>query len=131
MLQATIDKMNSMQSKEVTVTTHQRATETTETRGGTGGAWGGISYHATGGVRVADRYGAGVPLDVVGERGPEAIVPLTSRYGKDFARMMGQWAGEYISSNQGPSTSIYMEYNANEDATQLVTDIAQAVSLVL
>lgn len=63
-----------------------------------GGAWGGITptYHAAGGVRVASRWGEGVPLDVVGERGPEAIVPLTSRYGSDFARMMGQEASKYL-----------------------------------
>lgn len=83
--------ISNLQSKSVTLTTYKKEVKT-------GGAWGGITprYHATGGVRVADRWGEGVPLDVVGERGPEAIVPLSSRYGKDFARMMGQEASKYM-----------------------------------
>lgn len=64
-------------------------------------------------MRVADRYGAGVPLDVVGERGPEAIVPLTSHYGADFARMVGEEAAKYMG---GPTYILQIgdiEYNTD------------------
>ena len=65
-------------------------------------ATGGIRTHADGGVvNYAKRYhahgnivnnpGAGVPLDIVGEAGAEAIVPLTNkRYSKPFARTIAE-----------------------------------------
>jgi phage-related protein len=101
--------LSNLKSKAITLTTYKKEVKT-------GGAWGGITprYHATGGVRVADRWGEGVPLDVVGERGPEAIVPLSSRYGKDFARMMGQEASKYMS---GPTYILQIgdiQYNTDK-----------------
>lgn len=94
-----------------------------------GGAWGGITptYHATGGVRIADRYGEGVPLDVVGERGPEAIVPLTSHYGRDFAQMMGEEASKHMGRGD---INIYLEYNAGEDAKTIVSDMTSELELL-
>jgi phage-related protein len=122
-------QIDRLRDKNVTVTTTQKTVTKKEK---TGGAWGGITprYHATGGVRVADRYGEGEPLDIVGERGPEAIVPLTSHYGKDFAQMMGREAAKEMGGGR-PVVNIYMTYNAGEDATQLVSDLAAGLELVL
>lgn len=94
-----------------------------------GGAWGGIVPHATGGIRIADRFGAGEPLDVVGERGPEAIVPLTSRYGRDFARMMGMAAGEYMSRNSRGGVVMNVEYHG-ESGMQVIDDMAWRMELL-
>lgn len=69
-------------------------------------ATGGIRTHADGGiVSYAKRYhahgnivnnpGPGVPLDIVGEAGAEAIVPLTNkRYSKPFARTIAEQMAE-------------------------------------
>ncbi len=64
-------------------------------------ARGGIRPHAAGGVRkhangaIVNNYGAGVPLDIVGEDGAEAIVPLTNkRYVTPFARTVAEQMGE-------------------------------------
>lgn len=88
---------------------------------------GGIRMHARGDIMVANRYTQGVPLDIVGEAGPEAIVPLTSHYGHEFARIMGQEAGKYVGGNGG--INIYMTYNAGEDASRLVSDIETELRL--
>lgn len=128
-IRTALDLIGKMKDKSVTLTTHQK---TIKSESKSGGAWGGITptYHATGGVKIADRYGEGVPLDVVGERGPEAIVPLTSHYGKDFAQMMGKEAAK-VMGGSGTTVNIYMTYNAGEDATQMVSDIAAGLQLVL
>ncbi len=64
-------------------------------------AAGGIRLNAAGGVRrhaggaIVDNYGPGVPLDIVGEDGAEAIVPLTNkRYVTPFARTVAEQMGE-------------------------------------
>lgn len=109
-----VGAVRNMASKTVDIVTNNITKNITKNEKH-GGAWGGITprYHATGGVRVADRYGAGVPLDVVGERGPEAIVPLTSHYGADFARMVGEEAAKYMG---GPTYILQIgdiEYNTD------------------
>lgn len=111
--------ISNLQSKSVTLTTYKKEVNQS------GGAWGGITprYHATGGVRIADRWGEGVPLDVVGERGPEAIVPLTSRYGKDFARMMGAEAGKYLSGYMGGGNSYNLYYSGEQSALDMFDDL--------
>lgn len=60
-------------------------------------AAGGIRPHADGGIRyhaggsIVNRPGAGVPLDIVGEDGAEAIIPLTNkRYSEPFARTLAE-----------------------------------------
>lgn len=110
--------ISNLHDKSITLTTHKKEVKD-------GGAWGGIKprYHATGGVRVADRWGEGVPLDVVGERGPEAIVPLTSRYGKDFARMMGAEAGKYLSGYMGGGNSYNLYYSGEQSALDMFDDL--------
>lgn len=110
--------ISNLHDKSITLTTHKKEVKE-------GGAWGGITprYHATGGVRIADRWGEGVPLDVVGERGPEAIVPLTSRYGKDFARMMGAEAGKYLSGYMGGGNSYNLYYSGEQSALDMFDDL--------
>jgi hypothetical protein len=117
-LRAAIDRLK---GKEITVTTNYRNTGSGPTN--VGMAWGGIRrYHARGGLNIASRFGEGVPLDYVGEKGPEAIVPLKSPYGTDFARIMGKEAAKYVGGHG--DVNIYLDYNAGEDATALVNDIA-------
>lgn len=88
-----------LKSKNVTVTT-TKVTKTQNTGVKTENrATGGIRKHARGDILVANNPVQGVPLDIVGEAGPEAIVPLTSRYGKTFAKMMGQEASRYMGGN--------------------------------
>lgn len=60
-------------------------------------AAGGIRLHAEGGIRkhaggaIVNVPGTGIPLDVVGEDGAEAIVPLTNkRYVTPFARSVAE-----------------------------------------
>ena len=67
-----------------------------ESRLGSGNAAGGIRTHADGGI-VPRFHGGGaiatkaVPLDVVGEAGAEAIVPLTNRrYSQPFADVIAE-----------------------------------------
>lgn len=131
-IRTALDLIGKMKDKSVTLTTHNvtRNTKITETKQ----ARGGIRRHARGDIFVANNPGAGVDLDVVkditGEAGPEAIVPLTSHYGKDFAQMMGKEAAK-VMGGSGTTVNIYMTYNAGEDATQLVSDIAAGLQLVL
>lgn len=82
-------------------------------------AAGGIRPHAAGGVRyhaggaIVNNPGPGVPLDVVGEDGAEAIVPLTNRkYVAPFARTVAEEMGgvggweqvvAWLESNLGPT----------------------------
>lgn len=114
-LEATKRAIDNLRDKTITVTTNRK--NTGAPAGASGSAWGGIAYHATGGIKVANRWGQGVPLDIehrVGERGAEAIVPLTSRYGGEFARLMGQEAAKYMG---GPSYHLHIgniEYNTDE-----------------
>lgn len=108
--------LSGLHDKVFTVTQHTKKT---------GGAWGGIepTYHALGGIRIADRYGEGVPLDVVGERGPEAIVPLTSHYGRDFAQMMGAEAGKYLSHALSGGNSYNLYYSGEQSALDIFDDL--------
>lgn len=90
-------------------------------------AAGGIRTHADGGiVSYAKRYhahgnivnnpGAGVPLDIVGEAGAEAIVPLTNRkYSKPFARTIAEQMGSVGVKLNGGDTYI-LNINGIESA---------------
>lgn len=73
--------------------------------GGNGNARGGIRPHADGGVRlhaggaIATRA---VPLDIVGEAGAEAIVPLTNRrYSQPFADIISEEVAARIQASDG------------------------------
>lgn len=74
--------------------------------GGSGGAWGGIiRKHADGGIRrgnvVVNSPGSGVPIDLVGEAGPEAIVPLTSKYSRPFVSDISDAVAQRMHEREG------------------------------
>lgn len=91
-------------------------------------AAGGIRPHADGGI--VPRYHASgaiatkaVPLDIVGEDGAEAIVPLTNeRYSRPFADLIARSVNEGRGTTQ--SITINLNYSADADANQMVRDIA-------
>lgn len=122
-----------LKDKNITVTTHQNTVKKTTVEKAPR-ARGGIRRHARGDILIANNYGDGVDVnavkDVMGERGPEAIVPLTSHYGKDFAEMMGEAAAKVMGGG-GPTVNIYLTYNEGESAVKLVSDIADGLQLVL
>lgn len=68
-------------------------------------AAGGIRTHADGGVRVHAEGGAiatrATPLDIVGEDGAEAIVPLTNRkYSQPFADIIAEGVAEKLDNKE-------------------------------
>lgn len=90
-----------------------------------GNAAGGIRPHAAGGVMmryhangaIANRPGAGVPLDIVGEAGAEAIVPLTNRkYSRPFARTIAEQMKQV---GGGVSSQVVNNYTLNIDGSTI------------
>lgn len=90
-----------------------------------GDAAGGIRPHAAGGVMmryhangaIANRPGAGVPLDIVGEAGAEAIVPLTNRkYSRPFARTIAEQMKQV---GGGVSSQVVNNYTLNIDGSTI------------
>ena len=88
-------------------------------------AAGGIRTHAAGGVMmryhangaIANRPGAGVPLDIVGEAGAEAIVPLTNRkYSRPFARTIAEQMKQV---GGGVSSQVVNNYTLNIDGSTI------------
>ncbi len=88
-------------------------------------AAGGIRTHAAGGVMmryhangaIANRPGAGVPLDIVGEAGAEAIVPLTNRkYSRPFARTIAEQMKQV---GGGVSAQVVNNYTLNIDGSTI------------
>ncbi len=88
-------------------------------------AAGGIRPHAAGGVMmryhangaIANRPGAGVPLDIVGEAGAEAIVPLTNRkYSRPFARTIAEQMKQV---GGGVSAQVVNNYTLNIDGSTI------------
>ena len=68
-------------------------------------AAGGIRTHADGGVRMHTEGGAiatrATPLDIVGEDGAEAIVPLTNRkYSQPFADIIAEGVAEKLDNKE-------------------------------
>lgn len=75
------------------------------TFGGGEHASGGIRTHADGGVRMHAEGGAiaarATPLDIVGEDGAEAIVPLTNRkYSQPFADIIAEGVAEKLDNKE-------------------------------
>lgn len=75
------------------------------TFGGGEHATGGIRTHADGGVRMHAEGGAiatrAMPLDIVGEDGAEAIVPLTNRkYSQPFADIIAEGVAEKLDNKE-------------------------------
>ena len=89
---------------------------------------GGIRYHAGGSIVSAPRYG--YPLDLVGEAGAEAIVPLTNkRYAMPFVSMISddvaKKAAKNVPQQQPSQTTISYVYNLTMDGTAMnMTDRA-------
>lgn len=88
-------------------------------------AAGGFRPHAAGGVMmryhangaIANRPGAGVPLDIVGEAGAEAIVPLTNRkYSRPFARTIAEQMKQV---GGGVSAQVVNNYTLNIDGSTI------------
>lgn len=88
-------------------------------------AAGGIRTHAAGGMMmryhangaIANRPGAGVPLDIAGEAGAEAIVPLTNRkYSRPFARTIAEQMKQV---GGGVSTQVVNNYTLNIDGSTI------------
>ncbi len=78
-----------------------------------GDAAGGIRPHADGGIRyhaggaIVDRPGTGIPLDVVGEAGAEAIIPLTNKkYVTPFARAVAEQMAEVTGKDAATGEAI-------------------------
>lgn len=90
-------------------------------------ASGGIRYHADG--FIANRYGAGVPLDIVGEDGAEAIIPLTNkRYTRPFADTVAE---QMLSRMEGMGgVTVNLNYEAGADANDMARDIAYTLDLI-
>lgn len=105
--------------KNLTDKTVNVRTNTTVTRSEV--ATGGIRYHADG--FIANRYGAGVPLDIVGEDGAEAIIPLTNkRYVRPFADTVAEQMLARMGGMGGVTVSV--DYNAGESAEEMARDLA-------
>lgn len=108
----TVAAIKGLFSKKVTVTTSYK------TKGAPSGgelvASGGIRYHADG--FIANNYGAGVPLDIVGEDGAEAIIPLTN---KRYTRPFADTVAEQMVRRMGGmgSTNVYISGDFNDDAS--------------
>lgn len=90
-----------------------------------GNATGGIRLHADGGIRthadgafIATRPTILPPIDVVGEAGAEAIVPLTNKqYSQPFADIIAQGVGELVNTDniEALLESIYITLMAIQD----------------
>lgn len=113
-----INAINRLSGKTVTVTTNYVTTGTPSS----GHAAGGIRTHASGGIvryhaggAIVNVPGAGYPLDLVGEKGAEAIVPLTNkRYALPFVRMIAE---ETVKQGATGGPNIYINgVNVNDYA---------------
>lgn len=98
---------------------------------GFGNAAGGIRLHADGGIRThADGAIAtrAVPLDIVGEAGAEAIVPLTNRrYAMPFVNMIATEVGR---KSQGSVTNNYSLYIDGTRAGSMTPQVMEAVEYI-
>ena len=112
-----VNGIKSMTDKTVNVRTNTTVTQTTS-------AQGGIRYHADG--FIANRYGAGVPLDIVGEDGAEAIIPLTN---KRYVRPFADTVAEQMLSRMGGMSGITVnvDYNAGSDVEEMAREIAMTI----
>lgn len=80
-------------------------------------------YHAHG--SIVNKPGTGIPLDIVGEAGAEAIVPLTNkRYATPFARNIAEQMGKVGAQPSGPVYNVYIDgaqiSNGGERAKELI-----------
>ena len=102
--------------------------------GGSGNAAGGIRTHADGGI-VTRLHASGaiatraVPLDIVGEAGAEAIVPLTNkRYSQPFANVIADSLIERLAKGKSGDTYYITMDNATLNAD---SEVRQTVRKML
>ena len=90
-------------------------------------AAGGIRYHADG--FIANRRGSGVPLDIVGEDGAEAIIPLTN---KQYVRPFADTVAEQMLSRMGGmgGVTVKLNYDASNDANEIAREIAYTLDQI-
>jgi tape measure domain-containing protein len=78
---------------------------------------GGIRYHANGAIATR-----AIPLDIVGEDGAEAIVPLTNkRYSQPFVDLIADGVND--KSRGGDVFNIALNYKAGDDAQIMFKDL--------
>lgn len=90
-------------------------------------AEGGYRFHAAGAIATR-----AVPLDIVGEAGAEAIVPLTNRrYAMPFVKMIADEVAQTTGSHDGSVNyiNIRMSYDASADAKTITRGIARQIKL--
>ena len=88
----------------------------------TGNAQGGIRTHADG--AIVNNPGRGIPLDIVGEAGAEAIVPLTNtKYAMPFVKMIATEVAKVMTGQANKPTQ-HFTINAN-DPNLVATVVAQ------
>ena len=131
--------VDSLQNKEISITTYRREVYTTmhDTANAAGGirthADGGIRYHASGGSIVTKA----TPLDIVGEAGAEAIVPLTNRkYVTPFAstvaeEMLDTLKSYTASQPSGDTYQLYINGNTINDVAKIDSRTRDAISTLI
>ena len=115
-----VSAIKNLTSKTVDVTTNVYKRELQ--------AQGGIRYHADG--FIANRRGAGVPLDIVGEDGAEAIIPLTN---KRYTRPFAETVAEQMLSRMGGmgGVTVNLTYEAGTDAEEMARDLATTLDRIM
>lgn len=84
-------------------------------------AAGGYRLHADGAIATK-----AMPLDIVGEDGAEAIVPLTNRrYAQPFIDMLAEGITKL---DGGTTVNVNLNYRAGDDANRMARDLARAIS---
>lgn len=124
--------INNLSGKSVTITTNYVTNGTPAT----GNAAGGIRTHASGGVvryhaggAIVNMPGSGYPLDLVGEKGAEAIVPLTNkRYSMPFVRMIAQETVKQTSNGYDNSAVVSAVNALRADLAQFAGGLGKTIS---
>ena len=89
-------------------------------------ATGGIRTHADGGV-IATRA---VPLDIVGEDGAEAIVPLTNRrYSQPFVDLIAEGVNRKVGGDTYNVTIRGITYDDGSNVARAMRDVVRAVRI--
>ena len=88
-------------------------------------AEGGYRFHADGAIATK-----AVPLDIVGEDGAEAIVPLTNKkYSQPFVDLIADGVEDKLGGDGDTYVTIHMSMNADASAKQIVHEIAREIKL--
>lgn len=88
-------------------------------------AEGGYRYHADGAIATK-----AVPLDIVGEDGAEAIVPLTNRkYSQPFIDLLAEGINDKRESGGNTYVNIRLAVGADSSAKDIVREIAREIKL--